>query len=86
MVSVCSHRPVCLRSADLLPLTLAGAGEGAQAERLMYRLCGMYLAVLSARKAAEEAARLNEDAASAVFSPARGRGHKKISSKALEAD
>ena len=57
-----------------LPLALVGAGEDAQAGRLLYRLCGMYLAVLSARCAAEEAARLGGDAASTVFDPARGRG------------
>ena len=34
----------------------------------------MYLAVLSARRAVEEAARLCGDAASTVFGPARGRG------------
>ena len=51
-----------------------GAGEDAQAGRLLYRLYGMYLAVLSARCAAEEAARLGGDVASTVFGPARGRG------------
>ena len=66
--------PVCLKATGLLPLALVGAGEDAQAGRLLYRLYGMYLAVLSARRAAEEAARLGGDLASTVFGPARGRG------------
>ena len=66
--------PVCLKATGLLPLALAGAGEDAQAGQLLYRLYGMYLAVLSARRAAEEAARLGGDVASTVFVPARGGG------------
>ena len=62
--------PVCLRATGLLLLALVGEGEDAQAERLLYRLNGVYLAVLSARRAAEEAARLGGDAASTVFGPA----------------
>ena len=65
--------PVCLKATGLLPLALVGVGEDAQAGRLQYRQYGMYLAVLSARRAAEEAARLGGDVASTVFSPARGR-------------
>ena len=55
--------PVCLRATGLLPLALVGDGEDAQAGRLPYRMYGMYLAGLSARRAAEEAARLGGDAA-----------------------
>ena len=62
--------PVCLKATGLLPLALVGAGEDAQVGRLLYRLYGMYLAVLSARRAAEEAARLGGDVASTVFGPA----------------
>ena len=40
--------PVCLRATGLLPLTLVGEGEDAQAVRLLYWLYSMYLAVLSA--------------------------------------
>ena len=64
----------CLRSEGLLLMALVGAGEEAKAERPLYRLYGMYLAVLSTRRAAEEAAQLNGDTASTVFGPARGRG------------
>ena len=46
--------PVCLRATGLLPLALVGEGEDAQAERLLYRLFGMHLAVLSTRWAGEE--------------------------------
>ena len=66
--------PVCLRATGLLPLALVGEGEETQFERLPYRLYGMYLAVLSARSAVEEAAVLGGDAASTVFGPAQGRG------------
>ena len=48
----------------------AAGHVGQQAERLMYRLYGMYLAVPPARKVAEEAALLNGDTASTVFGPA----------------
>ena len=65
---------VCLRATGLLPLGLVGAGEDAQAGRLLYRLYGMYLAVLSARRAVEEAAKMGGDAASTVFGPTWGRG------------
>ena len=41
--------PVCLRAIGLLPLALVGEGEDAQVGWLLYRLYGMYLAVLSAR-------------------------------------
>ena len=58
----------------MLPLALVGEDEDAQAGRLLYRLYGMCLAVLSARRAAEEAVRLGGDAASTVFGPAQGRG------------
>ena len=66
--------PVCLRATGLLPLTPVGEDEDAQAGRPLYRLYGMYLAVLSARRAAEAAVRLGGDAASTVFGPARGHG------------
>ena len=66
--------PVCLRAAGVLPLALVGEGEDAHAGQLLYGLYGRYLALLSARRAAEEAARLGGDAASTVFVPARGRG------------
>ena len=51
-----------------------GEGEEAQAERLLCRLYGMYLAILSACRAVEEAARLGGDTASTVFGPVRGLG------------
>ena len=41
---------------------------------MLYRLYGMYLAVLLARRAAEEAARSGGGATSTVFGAARGRG------------
>ena len=66
--------PVCLKATGLLPLALVGAGEDAQAGRLLHRLYGMYLTVLSARRAAEEAARLGGDVAFTVFDPVRVRG------------
>ena len=65
---------LCLRATSLLPLSLVGAGEDAQTGPLLYRLYVMYLAGLSARRAAEEAAKAGGDAASTVFGPARGRG------------
>ena len=40
----------------------------------MYGLYGMYVAVLSAHRAVEEAARLNRDATSTIFRPVEGRG------------
>ena len=55
------------------PLALEGTDEGAQAERMMYSPCGMCVAVLSACTAAEEAARVNGDPASTMFSPVRRR-------------
>ena len=66
--------PACLKATGLLPLNLVGAGEDAQARRLLYRLYSMYLTVLSARRTSEEAVRLGGDAASTVFGPARGQG------------
>ena len=66
--------PVCLRATSLLPLAVVGEGEEAKAERLLYRRYGIYLAVLFAHRAAEEAVRLAGDAASTVFGPARGQG------------
>ena len=72
---------MCVRATALLPLALVAEDEDAQAGQLLYRLYGMYLAVLSALRAAEEAARLGGeaarlggDAASTVFVLARGRG------------
>ena len=66
--------PVCLKATGLLRLALVGAGEDAQAGRRLYRLYGMYLAVLWACRAAEEEARLGGGVASTVFGLARGRG------------
>ena len=65
--------PVSLKATGLLPLALVGAGEDAQAGRLLYRLYGMYLAMLSASRAAKEGAGLGRDVAS-TFGQARGRG------------
>ena len=65
---------VCLRATGLPPLALVGVGEDARAEQLLYLLYGMYLVVLCAHRAAEEAARLGGDAASTVFGPVRGPG------------
>ena len=66
--------PVCLKATGLLPLALVGVGEDTQARRLLYRLYGTYLAVLSARCEAEEAAKLGRDVACTVFGTSRGRG------------
>ena len=60
---------VCLRAVGLLPLAMVGEGEQPQAEWLLYELCGMYLAVLPARRAAEGVAQLGGDAASTAFGP-----------------
>ena len=51
-----------------------GASKDAQAGRLLYRLYGMYLAALLARRAADGAVRLGGGVASTVFGPARGWG------------
>ena len=64
---------MCLTTTGLLPLTLVSEDEGAQQGRLLYVLYGMYLAVLPARQAADEAARLGGDTASTVLGPTRGR-------------
>ena len=66
--------PVCLRAMGVLLLALVGAGEDAQAGRLLYRLYGLYLAVLSACRAAEEATKLRGDAACTAFGLTPGRG------------
>ena len=65
--------PVCLRAAGLLPAALVQPEEVDQAGRLMCRLYGMYLAVLSARMGAEVAARRDAGAGSSVFAIARRR-------------
>ena len=66
--------PMCPRAMGLLPPAPVDEGEDVQAGRLLYSLYGMYLAVPSSRRAAEEAARLGGGAASTVFGPAWGRG------------
>ena len=65
--------PVCLRATGLLPAALVRPEEVDQAGRLMYRLYGMYLAVLSARMGAEVAARRDAGARPSVFAIARRR-------------
>ena len=65
--------PVCLRATGLLPAALVRPEEADQAGRLMYRLYGMYLAVLSARMGAEVAARRDAGAGPSVFAIARRR-------------
>ena len=63
--------PVCLRATGLLSAALVRPEEVDQAGRLMYRLYGMYLAVLSARMGAEVAARRDAGAGPSVFAIAR---------------
>ena len=65
--------PVCLRATGLLPAALVQPEGVEQAGRLMYRLYGMYLAVLSARMGAEVAARRDAGAGPSVFAIARRR-------------
>ena len=45
---------VCLRATGMPPLAMVDEGEEAQAEESPYRRYGMYLAILSARRAVEE--------------------------------
>ena len=65
--------PVCLRATGLLPAALVRQDEEDQAGRLMYRLYGMYLAVLAARMGEEVAARRDAGAGPSVFAVARRR-------------
>ena len=74
MLSVPSAWPACLRSAGLLPLALVPDNDALQlAKDLLYRLYGMFIAVLAARKTALDAAQQRGDQRSTVFGPARGR-------------
>ena len=73
-LAVPSAWPACLRSAGLLPLALVPDNDALQlAKDLLYRLYGMFLAVLAARKTALGAAQQGGDHRSTVFGPARGR-------------
>ena len=64
----------CLRSTGLLPLALVPDNDALQlAKDPLYRLYGMFLAVLVARKTALDAAQQRGDHRSTVFGPARGR-------------
>ena len=73
-LAVPSAWPACLRSAGLLPLALVPDSDALQlAKDLLYRLYGMFLAVLAARKTALDAAQQRGDQRSTVFGPARGR-------------
>ena len=63
--------PVCLRATGLFPAALVQPEDVDQAGRLMYRLYGMYLAVLSARMGAEVAARRDAGAGPSVFAITR---------------
>ena len=73
-LAVPSAWPACLRSAGLLPLALVPDNDALQlAKDLLYRLYGMFLAVLAARKTALDAAQQRGDQCSTVFGPARGR-------------
>ena len=73
-LAVPSAWPACLRSAGLLPLALVPDNDALQlAKDLLYRLYGMFLAVLAARKTALDAAQQRGDHRSTVFGPARGR-------------
>ena len=73
-LAVPSAWPACLRSAGLLPLALVPDSDALQlAKDLLYRLYGMFLAVLAARKTALDAAEQRGDQRSTVFGPARGR-------------
>ena len=65
--------PVCLRATGLLPAALVTPEEVEQAGRLMYRLYGMYLAVLSAPMGVEVAARRGAGGGTSVFAIARRR-------------
>ena len=65
--------PVCLCATGLLSAVLVRPEEVDQAGRLMYRLYGMYPAVLSAHMGAEVAARRDAGAGSSVFAIARRR-------------
>ena len=63
-----------MRSAGLLPLALVADDDALQLlEDLLYRLYGIFLAVLSARKTALDAAQRRGDPRSTAFGPARGR-------------
>ena len=73
-LAVPSAWPACLRLAGLLPLALVPDNDALQlAKDLLYRLYGMFLAVLAARKTALDAAQQRGDHRSTVFGPARGR-------------
>ena len=73
-LAVPSAWPAYLRSAGLLPLALVPDNDALQlAKDLLYRLYGMFLAVLAARKTALDAAQQRGDHRSTVFGPARGR-------------
>ena len=73
-LAVPSAWPACLRSAGLLPLALVPDNGALQlAKDLLYRLYGMFLAVLAARKTALDAAQQRGDHRSTVFGPARGQ-------------
>ena len=62
----------CLWATGLLPAALAAQSELDQACQLMYRLYGMYLAVLSACMEAEVATHEDAGAGSSVFTATRG--------------
>ena len=66
---------VCVRATGPLPAALVQPEEVDRAGRLMYRLYGMYLAVLSARMGAEVAARRDAGAGPSVFAIARRHVH-----------
>ena len=73
-LAVPSAWPACLRSVGLLPLALVPDNDALQlAKDLLYRLYGMFLAVLAARKTALDAAQQRGDHRATVFGPARGR-------------
>ena len=65
--------PVCLRATPLLRVASVRLEEVDQAGWLMYRLHGMYVAVLSAHMGAEVAARREVGAGPLVFAIARRR-------------
>ena len=73
-LAVPSAWPAYLRSAGLLPLALVPDNDALQLTKdLLYRLYGMFLAALAARKMAFGAAQQRGDHRSTVFGPARGR-------------
>ena len=72
-VALLSAWPVCVRATGLLPAALVRLEEVDQAGQLMYRLYGIYLALLSACMGAEVAARRDTGAGPSVFAIARRR-------------